>query len=128
MKKILVSAYDHKNFGDDLFLKILFDKYKDIEWVLETSVKQYGDIFSKYNNVKIEFNIFYRILRKLKLLKILRNRRYFDRYDALIFIGGSIFMQLQHLRKNRTSHYHPIQYGEILPLVRISLLSTSRAI
>ena len=46
MKKILVNAYLDVNFGDDLFLKILFDRYNDVEWVLNSGHRKYKKIFN----------------------------------------------------------------------------------
>lgn len=95
MKKILVNAYFARNLGDDLFLKILFDRYKNVEWHLLTASKSYKQIFASYNNVKIirtlsigprkrKYNFFYKI-----------NDHFFkySKYDAFVTIGGSIFME-----------------------------------
>ena len=35
MKQILVKAYLANNLGDDLFLKVLFDRYPNIRWIIE---------------------------------------------------------------------------------------------
>ncbi|MDQ0975378.1 colanic acid/amylovoran biosynthesis protein [Neobacillus niacini] len=94
-KNILVSAYYSTNLGDDLFLKILFDRYPNIEWFLLTSNDKYIKTFMNYNNVHIiktlsvklgkrNINLFY------KLNEILLN---FRKYDAFLNIGGSIFIE-----------------------------------
>ncbi|WP_158591776.1 polysaccharide pyruvyl transferase family protein [Oceanobacillus halophilus] len=96
MKKILVCAYFAKNLGDDLFLKILFDRYPNVEWDLLTANRNYKRIFENYRNVKITY-----LYRGLNF----RNHNYnpfyllndlflsYKKYDAFINIGGSIFMQ-----------------------------------
>lgn len=89
MKKILVKAYLAKNFGDDLFLKILFEKYKGSNFILDTTNNEYKEIFSNYNNVYIIKSIFYKLLKLLKLEGV-----YYKKFDAIVFIGGSIFIQL----------------------------------
>lgn len=89
MKKILVDAYMNLNFGDDLFLKILFDRYTDINWVLETRKRIYKKVYKNYKNVKIH-NFLYRLKKRLKIQE---GYNIINRYDALVFIGGSIFMQ-----------------------------------
>lgn len=94
MKNILVKAYLVKNFGDDLFLKVLFDRYNKTNWILDTNDKEYKEIFNKYNNVNIIKSSFFKILRKLNLHNI-----YYRKYDAVIYIGGSIFMQLDIWKK-----------------------------
>lgn len=76
-----------KNFGDDLFLKILFDKFDKVTWVLNTNNEEYKSMF-KSNNVSIFDSKILKILRKFGLQKY-----YYKSFDALVFIGGSIFMQ-----------------------------------
>ncbi|MCL6572226.1 MAG: polysaccharide pyruvyl transferase family protein [Bacillus sp. (in: Bacteria)] len=95
-KRILVCAYFARNIGDDLFLKILFDRYSNIQWDLLTANRNYKKIFSDYENVNIvytyrsinlgkhSFNLFF------KLNDFLLHYR---KYDAMVNIGGSIFMQ-----------------------------------
>ncbi|MFT8323227.1 MAG: polysaccharide pyruvyl transferase family protein [Bacillus sp. (in: firmicutes)] len=75
--KILIDAYVEKNLGDDLFLEILFDRYSsNVEWFIICNSQEKLKAFEKYN-VKI-FN------KKI--------HKYKD-FDAVINIGGSIFMQ-----------------------------------
>lgn len=95
-KKFLVCAYFAKNIGDDLFLKILFDRYPNVEWDLMTANRNYKEIFNEYENVNIvytyrninfgkyDFNLFF------KLNEILLN---YNKYEGLINLGGSIFME-----------------------------------
>jgi colanic acid/amylovoran biosynthesis protein len=95
-KKILVCAYFAKNVGDDLFLKVLFERYPDVEWDLLTANRNYNKIFSDYKNVKIIY-----LYREVNFWKIRYNIFFklndlflkYKKYDALINIGGSIFMQ-----------------------------------
>lgn len=95
-KKILVCAYFAKNLGDDLFLKILFDRYPNVKWDLLTANRHYLNVFKDYKNVdiiysyrelrigKLKFNLFFELNEKIL---------HFKKYDALVHIGGSIFMQ-----------------------------------
>jgi colanic acid/amylovoran biosynthesis protein len=95
-KRFLVSAYYAKNLGDDLFLKVLFDRYPNVQWDLLTANRSYNEIFKNYKNVRIlysyrgisigkrTFNLFY------KLNELFMD---FNKYVGLINIGGSIFMQ-----------------------------------
>lgn len=91
MKKILLNAYINLNFGDDLFLKILFDTYPDVTWVLTKGGKKYKEIFKDYNNVKIKDSIVFKLKNKLGITE---KNSIFNRYDAGLYIGGSIFMQI----------------------------------
>ncbi|WP_445506459.1 polysaccharide pyruvyl transferase family protein [Niallia sp. 03190] len=75
--KILIDAYVEKNLGDDLFLKILFDRYpSSIEWFIICSSEDKLKAFENYNIKKFNKKI----------------HKYKD-FDAVINIGGSIFMQ-----------------------------------
>lgn len=96
MKKILLNAYVDLNFGDDLFLKILFDRYPNVKWFLPKGGKKYKKIFNEYNNVIIEGGVIFKIRRKLGLIE---KNRLFKKYDAGLYIGGSIFMQLPQWKK-----------------------------
>lgn len=104
--KIFVKAYTAFNLGDDLFLKILFERYPNVKFLLEEN--QCTFIFrNNYSNVKtfkipILLRILYKIIRIFKnkyLTKIyieterIRYNMLANKIDAFIFIGGSIFMQ-----------------------------------
>lgn len=76
--RILVDAYLEKNLGDDLFLKILFDRYpSSIEWFVICDNINKLEAFQNYPNVKM-FD------KKNTSIK---------QFDAAVNIGGSIFMQ-----------------------------------
>lgn len=107
MKKILVKAYTEVNLGDDLFLKILSERYKNTEFTLLNSND--SKAYSEFKNITItsyiirlvkklisyistEFsNIFY-IYKFNHRINILSTN-----YDAFLYIGGSIFMQEESL-------------------------------
>lgn len=91
--KILVDAYLALNLGDDLFLKILFDRYKEVDWVIATDDRRYLEVFKNYKNVKIEKKFFHKLIKKLKLNSIVENQFYYDQYDAYICIGGSMYIE-----------------------------------
>ncbi|WP_226645640.1 polysaccharide pyruvyl transferase family protein [Mesobacillus subterraneus] len=109
-KKFLVKAYFAMNLGDDLFLKILFDRYPDVEWHLLTASENYSMVFNQYKNVKIinsmsvklgrrKYNLFYKFNDLIF---------HYKKYDGLVIIGGSLFME------NQAWKEHLIQ-GEYLP-------------
>lgn len=106
MKRILVNGYFGKNLGDDLFFKILFDRYPEVEFTSYANYyfrelhNDYKDIFSKYNNVKIKkYNRYRKYFNKLNLLPII-NSIQFNKYDAVVYIGGSIFMEASNIGRN----------------------------
>lgn len=102
MKKIKVHAYTQLNVGDDLFIKVLCDRYPDTLFIL-SAPKQYKKSFKDIGNLRINPNdsLFSRGMnylgRKLNLYHFtqLRTRH----YDATILIGGSLFIQDRHWRK-----------------------------
>ncbi|RVT63843.1 polysaccharide pyruvyl transferase family protein [Niallia taxi] len=76
--KILVDAFIEKNFGDDLFLKIVFERYSEtIEWYVITDSEEKLDAFKAYKNVYL-YN---------------RKKHNIWNFDGVLNIGGSIFMQ-----------------------------------
>lgn len=96
MKKVMVYAYTKFNLGDDLFLKILFDRYPDTYFIL-FSPKEYNKMFKQKNVKIISINNFFlrginyisrRINKKLTINKFISKT-----CDASVYIGGSIFQQ-----------------------------------
>ncbi|MFE7060541.1 polysaccharide pyruvyl transferase family protein [Sutcliffiella sp. NPDC057660] len=96
MKKILVNAYFAENLGDDLFLKVLFDRYPQTRFYLLTSNNSYSNIFSSNINVKVIKSINYSLfgVRTINIFEKIND--YFLKYsffDGMVVIGGSIFME-----------------------------------
>ena len=84
MKKVFIMAYARKNLGDDLFIKMILDKYNNIDFYIKVN---------DYNNVEE--------LDKCENLHVLIGndtdeelyKMNEEEYDAYIYIGGSIFME-----------------------------------
>ena len=74
--KILVWAYINKNLGDDLFIKILAERYPNYEINIINAKEENITPFKNYNIKTISF--------KKALLNI-------NKFDAFVDIGGSIF-------------------------------------
>ena len=96
MKKILVNAYTSLNFGDDLFLKILFDRYHNVKWILPRGGRIYKELFREYENVEVKCSLLFRVKNKVGIKE---KNSIFTKYDAGIYIGGSIFMEIPKWRK-----------------------------
>lgn len=96
MSKVMVYAYTKLNLGDDLFLKILFERYPDTKFILFTP-KEYKKLFN-FSNVEFysTSSVFYRainyFMRKINNKNVLRNL-ISKSCDASVYIGGSIFQQ-----------------------------------
>lgn len=106
MKNILVNGYFGMNFGDDLFFKILFDRYPNVKfnfynnYYLKSYYEFYKTIFKGYDNVTVKkYNGIRRYLDKVNMLQAANNIQ-FSKYDANIFIGGSIFMEKTNKGRN----------------------------
>ncbi|MDZ4992180.1 polysaccharide pyruvyl transferase family protein [Clostridium perfringens] len=111
MKKIFVDVYLAFNLGDDLFVDILSKKYPNAQFTLNYVGNNYDEFIKNYNNLKRrKYDLKDKLLQKLNLKNTLTNYGVIAReYDAIIFIGGSIF---------RDESYHKELYKE-----RISMIS-----
>ncbi len=87
--KIYLKAYAEKNLGDDIFIKIILERYRNHEFFLVS-----GKNYLKFNNLNIKRH---RIINKI--MKILYNDRvsyekiYIKKFDITILLGGSMFIQ-----------------------------------
>lgn len=113
--KVFVKFFPEINLGDDLFLKILFERYPQVLFVI-TGRNKYKDIFKNYHNVQVieekslKRNYFFKQFGKVYLfaLRFLSPLAYIktikddvrEKYetilqdcDVFLSIGGSIFMQ-----------------------------------
>lgn len=84
MKKVFIMAYLRKNLGDDLFVKMLLEKYPNIEFYIKYDKHEFLDFLNKYENLHVLYG------------KDTDEELYnsdVNEYDAYIYIGGSIFME-----------------------------------
>lgn len=84
MKKIFIMAYARKNLGDDLFIKMLLDKYPMHNFYMKTKEYEWLNELDKYNNLHVSIGDD----TDEELYKSDVNE-----YDAYIYVGGSIFME-----------------------------------
>lgn len=80
--KIFIMLYARQNLGDDLFVKMILEKYPKEQFFINFVDEKYSKIIEKYNNVEI----------------INKNKENFEEidinlYDGFIYVGGSIFME-----------------------------------
>ncbi len=100
MKKIYIKAYTYFNLGDDLFIKMLVDRYPNTNFYLPN--KLYNDKFNQDNLTCYSYKT---IVDKVVLRLLSKDRdkynKYHDyiiskdqrKYSDFVYIGGSIFMQ-----------------------------------
>ncbi len=94
MKKIRIFTYTKVNLGDDLFIRILCERYKNTEFIIYAP-KIYKKIFKNTKSLKVissdkPFNkIFGFLYRKINYLDM----RLSSKADAIVQIGGSLFIE-----------------------------------
>lgn len=88
MKKIFLIAYVRKNLGDDLFIKMITNKYKDCMFFMNVDTKneKYIDYLNTIPNLKI--SVVADTKEALYNLDV-------TSFDAFVYIGGSIFIEPQ---------------------------------
>lgn len=116
MKKILVNGYFGVNFGDDLFFKILFERYKNTQFEFFNNsymtflYDKYVDIYKEIPNVNIKkYNKIRKICEKINFVSPM-NTFEFSSYDGTVFIGGSIFMENENWKKTYYEKNNIISY------------------
>src|SRR5699024_12844901 len=97
MKKVMIYAYTKFNLGDDLFIKVLCERYPNVKFVLYAP-KEYKFVFNQINNLQVipsnSFIIRFINLALRQIRKGLSIRQFVaNRCNAAVYIGGSIFMQ-----------------------------------
>lgn len=92
-KRIFIYAYTNLNLGDDLFIKILCDRYPHTKFYIVSSINKSSALYKIDNLVvypRIPFidQIFKRMNINNKLQRLLSKH-----CDAIVNIGGSIFIE-----------------------------------
>ena len=80
-KKILLLGYMKRNLGDDLFIAMLLNRYKDIDFVVRETSPKYSVPFKCYSNFKT-------IKAEGKIVEM-----DVSDYSAIVYIGGSVFAE-----------------------------------
>lgn len=111
MKKIFVDVYLSFNFGDDLFLDILANKFPTCEFTVNYVGANYDTFLSRYDNVKRrKYTTLNKIFQNLKIKDTLTDYNSIAKeQDALVFIGGSIF---------REESFHQALYNDRMKMVQ----------
>ena len=97
MKDVMIYAYTRLNLGDDLFVKILCERYPNINFRI-ICIDKYASSFDNIENLKCyKFNSYLErginyIFRKIGYVNFLQDRCA-KKCDIGITVGGSIFME-----------------------------------
>ena len=95
MKKVFLYAYDRQNLGDDLFIRFIAQRYPRAQFYMWSDVKN-RRVFADVPNLKIidPDSRLVHLLHKLRPSLVARYRSIIEnRCDAVVYIGGSIFME-----------------------------------
>lgn len=95
MKKVFLYAYDRQNLGDDLFVHTITKRYPDVQFHMWSHRKN-RRTFACLPNLKImdRHPPLVRLLCRLRpSLAALYQSRQENRCDAVVYVGGSIFME-----------------------------------
>lgn len=95
MKKVFLYAYDRQNLGDDLFVHTIAKRYPHVRFYMWSDRKN-RETFGMLPNLKIvdPDSRFVHLLQKLRPSLVYRYRAWLEqRCDAVVYIGGSIFME-----------------------------------
>lgn len=100
MKKIFLMGYVRKNLGDDLFIRMLVEKYPMHKFFLRVKSDEYVDKFVDLPNLEISI--------EENLNQRLYNSEVTD-FDAYVYIGGSIFIETGSTYKHSEEFYQFIK-------------------
>ena len=104
MKKVFLYAYDKQNLGDDLFVHMITKRYPKTKFYIWTEAYN-KSTFASLKNLKV-INKDSTILRSLDKLHPTLSHKYKtrkeERCDAVVFIGGSIFIEYESWRQSLT--------------------------
>lgn len=97
MKKIYIYAYNRTNLGDDIFVKILCNRYPNTKFVMQCQIK-HSKAFSQIVNLKVVAKVPYidTVLKKIGTnlsINRLMEEHHRKKTDGVVRIGGSIFME-----------------------------------
>ena len=101
-KKVLLHGYFRKNLGDDLFFRVIAARYPDVQFTIPLLSTSYREFFRDLSNVKLVdfWGIGNLIHHKTYILPKRYSCLTMKRYDAVVCIGGSLFID----RKNPSAN------------------------
>jgi len=100
MKTVFLYAYDNRNLGDDLFVHTITKRYPGVRFYLWASERS-RETYAELSNLKVltDNDFWVRTLGKLSPRNVGRIRRFYERAaDAVVYIGGSIFIEYPNWR------------------------------
>lgn len=124
MRKVLLSFYNKRNIGDDLFVKLFAEYFSDCRVTIITGFKNQPKCLPKNVHMALFRELINVAINKLlytmhnpKCLGFLTewenkfNQWYDSRFEARVIIGGSIFMEHCGQKEMEISTDQSPQYG-----------------
>ncbi|MGM8366161.1 polysaccharide pyruvyl transferase family protein [Virgibacillus sp. W0181] len=105
MKKVMVYAYTRFNLGDDLFIKVLCERYPQTTFVLYAP-RNYQKVFHETNkNVHVISSDLFLVrginfLFRLFGIHNLCRKLIASTCDGVVYVGGSLFMEIRYWEKS----------------------------
>ena len=95
MKYVFIYAYDRINLGDDLFIRILVNRYQNVQFFIWTG-KENRQTFGELKNLRIidKNSAIISAAEKCRASFPPRIKEHYEKKcDAVVYIGGSIFIE-----------------------------------
>ena len=97
--KVLLYVYAAINLGDNLFVYTLLKRYPEVDFYIQVEDKAYQKIYEKFSNIH-----FLNEPRNVGIVKV-------KDYDAIIYVGGSIFMESEYAFHEMSEFNYLINQG-----------------
>lgn len=96
MKNVKLNMYLKQNLGDDLFLKVILERYPNTKFHIQSDMNYKKTFLKDYQNVKLYYGIKNKVIN-LWYLITKQNKKMFHyikkNCDLMITLGGSMFME-----------------------------------
>ena len=96
MKNVKLNMYLKQNLGDDLFLKIILERYPSTMFHIQSNMNYKNTFLKNYKNVKIYGSFKSKIINFIYLITK-QNKKMFhyikNKCDLMITLGGSMFIE-----------------------------------
>ena len=92
MKPIYIKGYFNYNFGDDLFLKVISERYPKEKFLVVTRQKYSSEIFKNVSFIQKNYKLD-KFIRIISYKNFSFENFYMRKCKFVIYLGGSIFME-----------------------------------
>lgn len=116
MKNVKLNMYLKQNLGDDLFLKVILERYPNTVFHIQSDINYKKTFLKKYKNVKIYQGMKNKIINFIYFITK-QNKKMFhyikNKCDLMITLGGSMFIEKnksEELLKKELEHLYLNDY------------------